>query len=557
MTNNTMAYSFNDIFGEQKDNMRRIAVKRALISVSDKTGIVELSKALKEAGAEIISTGGTAKKLNEENVPTTDISAITGQAEGFGGRMKTLSFEVSSGILFHRERDKEEALKRNINPIDMIVCNLYPFEKYRNEKADLRTLIEHIDIGGPTMIRSAAKNFEYVAVLTDINDYQNIIKELEENGGTLSISTRAYLMKKALHYTADYDSMIADALDERSGKNSMRLSLIEGKKLRYGENPHQEAIFYTDCASFNPLSRMKILTGKEVSYNNILDIYAAVDAVRNLKKFGCAIIKHNNPCGLAEGGSTREALELAWNGDPLSAFGSVIALNEVFDLESAKFLCLEESDRLKRKFIEVIVAPAFTEESILYLKISKNLRLIEYDPKLADWKKEYRYLGGSLLIQDADEKLYEELKVVTEIKPQEIDRELVEFGLKAVRQVRSNAIVVVRRSGEGKSLQLIGIGAGQPNRVTSTRLALEKARENLMNEAGISDPDSYIKEQMKSSVLVSDAFFPFEDSIYLCAQAGIRTVIQPGGSIADLDVISACNRNGIVMIMNGVRHFKH
>jgi phosphoribosylaminoimidazolecarboxamide formyltransferase/IMP cyclohydrolase len=307
----------------------------------------------------------------------------------------------------------------------------------------------------------------------------------------------------------------------------------------------------------NSLFDMKVLHGKELSYNNIGDIQSAVDSVKNLKRFGCAVIKHNNPCGLAEGDNQRKVFEDAWSGDPISAFGSIIAFNKPVDLKTVEFLNLNNENKMLRKFVEVIIAPKYSSEALEYLQFHKNLRVIEFDPQNSKQKFEVKYLSGSLLLQDCDNKLYDRLENVTE-KQIDIDlkKGLIEFGIKAMRQVKSNSIIIVRELSD-RTYQLLGMGAGQPNRLVSTKLAIEKARENLTNDYKGNDLQDYFKEELGKSVLVSDAFFPFPDNVELAAEAGIKTIIQPGGSIRDKKVINKCNELGIAMVFTGIRHFKH
>ena len=547
-----------------------LKIKKALLSVSDKTGIIELAKVLKEFETEIISTGGTKKVLEEAGIEVTDIQEVTGNPEAFGGRMKTISFNIESALLFDRENDSEEAKQLNIEPIDLVVCNLYPFTKVKEQNANLETLIENIDIGGPTMVRAAAKNFKYVATIVDADDYSAIINELIENDGKLSYETRFKLMRKAFNHTADYDALIATTMDRQAGERSLRLAFIEGKKLRYGENSHQKGFFYKEVGAENSLADMKILHGKELSYNNLSDIQSAVDSVKDLQKCGCAIIKHNNPCGLAEGDNQRQVFEDAWNGDPISAFGSIIAFNKPLDLKTVEFLNLNNENKRLRKFVEVVIAPQYSDDALQYLQFHKNLRVIEFNPQHSKQKFEIKYLSGSLLLQDCDDKLYDKLENVTEKQIDTISKKgLIEFGIKAMRQVKSNSIIIVRKVENG-NFQLLGMGAGQPNRLVSTKLAIEKARENLRNEfdsrsAGqqVSEPAShegfeeYFKQEFRKAILVSDAFFPFADNVELAAKAGIRKIIQPGGSIRDKAVIRKCNDLGVAMVFTGIRHFKH
>ncbi|MBC8385752.1 MAG: bifunctional phosphoribosylaminoimidazolecarboxamide formyltransferase/IMP cyclohydrolase [Candidatus Cloacimonetes bacterium] len=534
-----------------------IKIKKALLSVSDKTGIVELAEVLKDINCEIISTGGTKKVLEEAGIKVTDIQKVTGNPEAFSGRMKTISFNIESALLFDRVKDREEAKNLNIEPIDMVVCNLYPFAKVKEQNSNLETLIENIDIGGPTMVRAAAKNFKYVATIVDTNDYKNVINELIENRGSLSFETRFKLMRKAFNHTADYDALISTTMDEQAGKRSLRFAFTDGKKLCYGENSHQKGFFFKEVGAENSLADMKVLHGKELSYNNLSDIQSAVDSVKNLKKFGCAVIKHNNPCGLAEGEDQREVFEDAWNGDPISAFGSIIAFNKPVDLNTVEFLNLNHENKRLRKFVEVIIAPKYSDDALDYLQFHKNLRVIEFDPQHSKQKFEIKYLAGSLLMQDCDEKLYDKLENVTD---KQIDisskKDLIEFGIKAMRQVKSNSIIIVRELDNG-NFQLLGMGAGQPNRLVSTKLAIEKARENLSNEFEGDNFELYFKKELEKAILVSDAFFPFADNVELAVEAGIRKIIQPGGSIKDKSVIKKCNELGVAMVFTGIRHFKH
>ena len=533
-------------------------VKRALISVSDKTDIMPLAKTLQRLGCDIISTGGTLRVLKEGGVEVRDISTVTKNPEVFGGRVKTLSFQTSSAILFDREKDAEEAQKHGVEPIDMVVCNCYPFEKVYKENAEFDCLIENIDIGGPTMIRSAAKNFAHVAVVTDPKDYGIIIEELDSNSGVISKVTRKKLMRKAFNYTADYDAAIAVAMDKESDLNSVRLAFTDGTPLRYGENSHQKAFFYKEKSAENSLFDMEVLHGKQLSFNNLMDINSAIDALRGLRNSACAVIKHNTPCGLSESYNQAEALSLAWQGDPVSAFGSVISFNEIVQENTVDFFQLSNPDRRQRKFIEVIVAPGYSPEALEKLRAHKNLRLVKFVPQEKEVGQELRYFKGSLLLRENDEELFKDLNCVTKKKADSCSRELMEFGLKSVRQVKSNAIVVVRQLSEG-TIQLLGMGAGQPNRLTSVSLAIAKCRENLTQEfkGKADDLEAYIQKELADAVLVSEAFFPFPDSVEICGDYGIKTILQPGGSIRDDAVVTECDKRCIAMIMTGIRHFKH
>ena len=466
--------------------------------------------------------------------------------------MKTISFEIESALLFDRETDAAEAESLGIRPIDAVICNLYPFEAVRDAGGDLETLIENVDIGGPTMIRAAAKNHRWVAVVTDPADYPGLIAELSANDGALGAETRSRLMRKAFNRTADYDAAIACTLDDRHGVQSLRLAYDAPRAMRYGENSHQEAVLLRERQATKSLCDMEILGGKALSFNNMADIQAALDAVKDLPAPGCAIIKHQNPCGLAMGDDLATVFSAAWDGDPLSAFGSVIAFNRPLPLAAARFLALDAEKKRDRKFVEVVSAPAFEEGALEYLRQNRNLRIVGFDPKDAARPMDVRLLAGAALLQDSDEALWEVLEPKTVRSPGEIDEELLAFGMIAVRQVKSNAIVLVRRRDDGMC-QLLGIGAGQPNRVNSTQLALARTRENLEREGDT----EYVIEELRSAYLVSDAFFPFPDNVELAAEAGVRTLFQPGGSIRDKAVVKRCDELGLAMVFTGTRHFKH
>ena len=533
-------------------------IKRALISVSDKTGITDLAKVLKKHNVEIISTGGTKKTLQEARIEVTDISDVTKNPEAFGGRMKTISFNIESALLYDREKDAEEAKNLNIEPIDLVVCNLYPFEQVLLKKGSFETLIENIDIGGPTMIRAAAKNFKYVNVLTQVEDYQGFINEFESNNGTTSYEYRKELMTKAFNHTADYDAMIAQAMDAQIEKVSFRLNFKDGKTLRYGENSHQKAYFFRMKEAENTYHDMNILHGKELSFNNILDISGAVNSVKDLPKIACSVVKHSNPCGLAQGNNQREVLETAWQGDPISAFGSIIAFNTTLKKETVEFFELTNEDKSKRKFIEVIIAPKIEKDALEYLQHHKNLRVIEYDlTKLPEYK-DLRFINGTLLSQDIDNKLYEKLELVTKQQfDTEQNKDIIEFGLNAIKNIKSNAITIVRK--KGSNFHLMGMGAGQPNRLISTELALSKAKEFIKQDfkGKKEDFEAFYKKEINDAILISDAFFPFADNVELAAEKGIKNIVQPGGSIRDKSVIETCNKLGVSMIFTGIRHFKH
>ena len=531
-------------------------LKRALLSVSDKTGIVELAKELVKIDCEIISTGGTRKKLEEAGIPVTEISSVTGNQEAFGGRMKTISFNIESALLFDREKDKQEAASLNIEAIDLVVCNLYPFQKVLEQNAEFETLIENIDIGGPTMIRSAAKNFKYVTVITKPEDYLAFINNIKENAGSTSIEFRKKMMRTAFNHTADYDALIADTMNKEQGEDSLRLHFSNGSALRYGENSHQSAKLYQQEHSNSGKFDLNILHGKAISFNNVLDINAAIECVTDSKKVACSIIKHCNPCGYCEGANQREVLELAWQSDPISAFGSIIAFNTNLTLETVLFFDLKNEDKSKRKFIEVVIAPSIENDALEYLQSHKNLRIIQSNIENISSFKDIRYLNGQLLVQEKDTELHNKLESLTKNKI-DLDKEkdLIKFGLSVIKNIKSNTICIVRKKGE--NLQLLGMGAGQPNRLIATRLAIEKSKENLKNEYTGNNFDQYLEEQFSETILISDAFFPFPDNVELAHQFGIKKIVQPGGSIKDKKVIEVCDALNIAMLFTGLRHFKH
>ncbi len=533
-------------------------IKRALLSVSDKSGIVDLAKVLKYFDIELISTGGTKKALTDAGIEVTDISQVTKNPEAFGGRMKTISFNVESALLFDRERDSQEAQLLGIQPIDLVVCNLYPFDKVLAESADFDTLIENIDIGGPTMVRAAAKNFKYVTVLTKPQDYEMFTNEISASGGSTTYEFRKRMMTAAFNHTADYDALIAQTMDSESGNYSLRLAFEGGTILRYGENAHQNALMYRMKGKQNTYFDMKILHGKEISYNNILDISGAVNAVRELPGNACAVVKHSNPCGLSSGINQRKALEQAWQGDPISAFGSIIAFNTPLTRDTVEFFELNHANPAKRKFIEVVIAPRIEEDALQYLQLNKNLRVIEFDMTKMTFDFDLRFVDGVLLQQDTDRMLYEKLELVTSSEfSKDKNRPLIEFGLNVVKNIKSNAICIVGQN--DSNFYLLGMGAGQPNRLISTELAISKAKAFIQADFNeqLADFETFYADKIKDVILISDAFFPFPDNVELAASQGIRTIVQPGGSIKDKAVIDTCNTLGINMIFTGIRHFRH
>lgn len=530
-----------------------VRIRRALLSVSDKAGLLALAEALVRHGVELVASGGTGKALAEAGLAFTDVASVTGNPEAFGGRMKTISFAIGSALLFDRDRDAEEARALGIAPIDLVVCNLYPFEAVRDAGADLATLVENVDVGGPTMIRAAAKNFRHVAVVVSPRDYGELVRELESHDGATTLALRTRLMREAFHHTADYDAAIATTMDAVHGDASVRLAFEAGRTLRYGENPHQAATFYRARRAEGGLGALRVLGGKELSFNNLLDLTAALEAVRDLEGAGAAIVKHANPAGLAAGNQLDGALAAAWAGDPVSAFGGVVALNREIDLATASFLRLDAEDKATRRFVEIVAAPSFTEEALAYLRLHKDLRIVAIDPAASRVPRDLRLLPGALLAQSPDEGLWDRLELATGDPGALPDEGLVRFGHVAARQVKSNAIVLVRRLRDGTA-QLLGMGAGQPNRVSSTALALERARENLAAE-GL-DARATLSA-LGRAVLVSDAFFPFPDAVELAADAGVRVMYQPGGSIRDKAVLARAEALGVTMVLTGRRHFRH
>ncbi len=513
--------------------------KRALISVSDKTGVVEFAKELQDLGYEIVSSSGTAKVLRENGISVIEVSEVTGFPEIMGGRVKTLHPKIHGGLL--AVRDNPEYIKQleelGIVPIDIVAINLYPFEETVRKGADLDEIIENIDIGGPAMVRASAKNHKFVTVIVDPEDYSYVVSMLKEKGET-DLQTRRKLALKAFRHTALYDSIISAVLNEKFGINEkfpdeLSVPLRKKSKLRYGENPHQEASLYVSPVESDGFSvaESEVLHGKEMSYNNYLDVEAAVNLVKEFDAPACVIVKHNNPCGVAVRESQPEAYKEALSRDPKSAFGGIVAFNKAVNIETARLLT--------EIFLEVIVAPDFEEDAFEYLTgKKKNLRLVKVKnfntlPEGSD----FRRISGGMLIQDRDLRLYEEWKVVTEREPTPEEVEDLLFAWKVVKHVKSNSVVIA------KNKATVGIGPGQTSRVDSLETAVKKAKE-----FGLS---------LEGAVLASEAFFPFRDSIDEAAKHGIKAVIQPGGSIRDPEVIQAANEHGIAMIFTGMRHFKH
>ena len=517
-------------------------ITRALISVSDKTGVVEFAQGLSQAGVEILSTGGTARLLQENGIPVTEVSDYTGFPEMMDGRVKTLHPKIHGGILGRRDIDDAVMAEHGIQPIDLVAVNLYPFEKtVADPDCDLETAIENIDIGGPTMIRAAAKNHHDVAVVVDPLDYARVLSEMKQNDNALSDETRFRLAVKTFEHTARYDGAIANFLGsiEPSGErhdfpHTINLQFRQVQTMRYGENPHQKAAFFVEHELEEAsVATARQLQGKELSYNNIGDTDAALECVKQFDEDpACVIVKHANPCGVAIGGSLLEAYDRAYATDPESAFGGIIAFNRELDAETASAI-------VERQFVEVIIAPRVSQAAAEAVAAKKNVRLLE----CGDWpdspaqRLDFKRVNGGLLVQDADLALYNELTVVTRREPTEQEMADLLFTWRVAKFVKSNAIVY------GKEKMTIGVGAGQMSRVNSARIAAIKAEQ-----AGLEVP---------GSVMASDAFFPFRDGIDNAAQAGIAAVIQPGGSMRDEEVIAAADEHGMAMVFTGIRHFRH
>jgi len=515
-------------------------IKRAILSVTDKTGLAEFARNLARMGVDLISTGGTAKLLRDAGIAVKDISEVTGFPEMLDGRVKTLHPKVHGGILHRREDPSHRAAvaEHGIQPIDMVVVNLYAFEKTAAKPGvHFEELIENIDIGGPSMIRSAAKNFHDVAVVTSPADYQAIAEEMSKSGGALSSETKWRLAQKAFATTAAYDSAIASTLERvsvngnsevrhaESFPRTLRLSFTEVTDLRYGENPHQKAAMYSD-GSGTGVANARQVHGKELSYNNIVDLQAAWDLAQEFEEPVCAIIKHTNPCGTATGKTLAEAYKRALECDPVSAFGGVIGVNRPVDAAAA--------EEMAKLFLEVIAAPAFEKAAVEKFAAKKNLRLVEITNSPQKWV--LKNVSGGMLVQDADlHQLREaDLKVVTKRQPTPEEKRALLFAWKVCKHVKSNAILYSRDG------QTVGVGAGQMSRVDSCRLGASKAVLPL-----------------KGTVAASDAFFPFPDGVEEIAKAGATAIIQPGGSVRDQEVIEAADRLGLAMIFTGVRHFRH
>lgn len=520
-----------------------IRIHRALVSVSNKKGLAEFAGFLHEMNVELISTGGTALFLREKNIPVVDVSQYTGFPEILDGRVKTLHPAVHGGLLGMRDKPSHQyqMKEQNIKPIDMVVVNLYPFrETAARDGATYSDVIEQIDIGGPSMIRSAAKNHAHVAVVTDPSDYDWILDELKANGCSLNAATRFTLAQKAFASTASYESAIASYFSERlwgaqgAQKESDRLPELEAlglkkcRDLRYGENPHQRgALYHRIDESPSGVAAADVLHGKELSYNNLLDSDSAWNLVLEFDKPAAAVIKHTNPCGVAQSDTLLSAYTLARDSDPASAFGSVVALNRPVDPDTA--------EEINKTFVEVVLAPEFMADALEILIQKKNIRLLKVQPDTS-LAAQLRQIGGGYLVQDKDTYWIkpEDLKTVTKRGPTPEEMEALLFGWRVVKHVKSNAVVFTNAS------RMVGIGAGQTSRVDAVKWGAMKATLRL-----------------EGAAMASDAFFPFPDGVLAAAEYGIRAVIQPGGSMRDSEVIDAANEKDIAMVFTGIRHFKH
>ena len=513
-----------------KLNTENVKIKRALISVFDKTNLAMLGKELSSRGIEILSTGGSASFLREKNIPVTDVSEYTNFPEIMDGRVKTINPLIEGGILGLRDKHETDATENNIKWIDLVICNLYPFsETISKENCDQALALENIDIGGPTMIRSAAKNVGWVTVIVNPSDYEHILENINEEN-EINFETRSSLSSKAFGHTAQYDTIIHNYLKESTLSNDFTLTYKKHSDMRYGENPHQAAsAFQIPGDKSNGILNAKIHQGKKLSYNNIMDADAALSCLKEFRSTACVIVKHANPCGVALGANMLDVYKRAFSADSISAFGGVIAINQPCDDLLAK--------EISKVFVEIILAPAFTKKSLDILSKKKNLRVLEVgniEPR--DQLLEVRNIVGGLIVQETDTSILSKnkLEIVTELEPSEEEINTMLFGWKVLKHIKSNGILIVKEN------TTVGVGAGQVSRVDSVDIAIKKSGTEI-----------------KDSFLCSDAFFPFRDSIDKIAGSGIKAVLQPGGSIRDNEVISACNEYGIAMVFTGQRCFKH
>ncbi len=519
----------------------RQAVRRALISVSDKTGVIEFARELSKHNIEILSTGGTAKLLSENGLRVTEVSDHTGFPEIMDGRVKTLHPKIHGGILGRRDIDEKVMHQYDIAPIDLVVINLYPFAStVAKSNCSLEDAIENIDIGGPSMLRAAAKNNAYVAVVVDPTDYSKLVTELNKGNSALDQELRFNLAVKAFEHTAKYDGMIANYLGKQlPGSDAvfprtLNLQYRQVQVLRYGENPHQRGAFYIEEGALEPsVATSKVIQGKELSYNNVADTDAALECVRQFSTPACVIVKHANPCGVASEDNILQAYELAYQTDPTSAFGGIIAFNQELDATTAKTIIV-------RQFVEVLIAPIISNAAREVLAAKKNIRVLEcgaWEGTIESF--DYKRVIGGLLVQDRDLGVINktDIKIVSKRSPTDEELNDLLFAWKVVKFVKSNAIVYVRNQ------QTIGVGAGQMSRIYSARIAAIKAQDENLEVAG--------------SVMASDAFFPFRDAIDAAHENGITAIIHPGGSKNDNEIIAAVDELGIAMVLTGMRHFRH
>ncbi len=520
-----------------------LPIRRALISVSDKTGIVDFARALVERGVEILSTGGTAKLLAGNGIAAVEVADYTGFPEMMDGRLKTLHPKIHGGLLGRRGEDDAAMAEHGIPPIDLLVVNLYPFEAtVAKPDCKLADAIENIDIGGPAMLRAAAKNHAAVTVVVNAGDYERVLAEMRDNHGVVSAATRFDLAVKVFEHTGRYDGAIANYLgsiqadgDRGPFPRTYSVQFRKAQEMRYGENPHQGAAFYIEPTPAEAcIATARQLQGKELSYNNVADTDAALECVKGFAVPACVIVKHANPCGVAIGSSLLEAYDRAYKADPTSAFGGIIAFNRPLDAATAKAI-------VDRQFVEVIIAPEVTPEALAATASKQNVRVLACghwgDVRAPGW--DYKRVTGGLLVQDRDlgQVAKSDLKVMTKRQP--TDREMIDllFAWRVVKFVKSNAIVY------GKDGMILGVGAGQMSRVFSANIAIMKAREENLD--------------LKGAAMASDAFFPFRDGIDLAAEQGITAVIEPGGSMRDSEVIAAADEHGMAMVFTGMRHFRH
>ena len=511
-------------------NNENVKINRALISVFDKTGLDKLAKEFVSRGIEIMSTGGSAKFLRDKNIKVTDVSDYTNFPEIMDGRVKTINPLVEGGILGLRDKHEKDAKDNNIKWIDIVICNLYPFSKTISKNdCDQALALENVDIGGPTMIRSAAKNVGWVTVIVDPNDYDYLLENITDEN-EIDFDSRSFFSAKAFGHTAQYDTIIHNYLKPEKLSDDFTLTFSKHSEMRYGENPHQAAAAYTIPGDrSNNILNAKIHQGKKLSYNNIMDADAALSCLKEFNSTACVIVKHANPCGVALGANMLNVYKRAFNADSLSAFGGIIAINQPCDDILA--------EEISKVFVEIVLAPAFTKKSLEIFSKKKNLRVLEVgNIQSREQLLEIRNVVGGVIVQETDTSILSEdnLQVVTENKPSDSDIKTMLFGWKVLKHVKSNGILIV------KDNTTVGVGAGQVSRVDSVDIAMKKSGESI-----------------KDSILCSDAFFPFRDSIDKIAGSGIKAVLQPGGSVRDDEVISACNEHGIAMVFTGQRCFKH